>query len=110
MSADYLAATAGHLARCGFAVSVDQTNYGDEATAQRYHCVGLAMEWVLEVVSHPAAEDRFFLEIVRHHNLSSASFPLDSWRFFDDRIEFKYYADETSGMGLSLVFGLELSG
>lgn len=57
---------------------------------------------VLECVEHPEAGARYFLEVRNFHGLRSFSFPLESWKLRDDRIEFKYYALDDTGRGLAL--------
>ncbi|MBV1860512.1 MAG: hypothetical protein KUG77_19020 [Nannocystaceae bacterium] len=60
----------------------------------------------LEALSYPDDTEAFFLRIVRFHGIRSFSFPLDSWKLWPERIEFKYYAHPETGQGLAftLVF------
>lgn len=45
----------------------------------------------------------YYLEIVRFHGLRCYSFPLDSWKFRDAFVEFKFYAPAETGVGLSFI-------
>ena len=111
MTLAYLEQTLAHLRSKGFAVQSDESHYGEpNVTGKCFHLQRDDLHLAIEAVEHPECEVRFFLEIPRIRSLRSTSFPLDSWRFFDDRIEFKYYADARTGMGLSFVIDLEDGG
>jgi hypothetical protein len=112
MSAAYMKQTAAHLERKGFTVNTEQdTKAGPNGTIferSRYHCRKTEDQYfILEVLQYAAdSEESYFLEICRYFNLYSHSFPLDSWKFRDHQIEFKYLADKDSGLGLSFVLKL----
>ena len=107
MSPEYLRKTAQHLQGQGYELSEEEISYGDVAggtcTGRRYALKRPATHLILEVVSHPQEGTRYFLELVQFHGLSITSFPLDSWKFFKDRVEFKFYALPENGLGLSFV-------
>ncbi len=112
MTRAFLAETVEHLAERGLGAQSRQVSYGssEEAMGTQYELSARDVQLVIEIVEHVDAEDRFFLEIANFHGMRSTSFPLDSWRYFDDRIEFKYYANTETGMGLSFVLALPVGG
>lgn len=63
-------------------------------------------ELELEALSYPDGTESFFLRLVRFHGMRTHSFPLDSWKLWPERIEFKYYVHPETGQGLAftLVF------
>lgn len=107
MSPEYLRKTAQHLAQKGYQLKEEDIDYGTSidgnTRAQRYTLTREGVCLILECVDHPSEGHRYFLEVSKFHNLSMTSFVLDSWKFFKDRIEFKFYALAETGMGLSFV-------
>lgn len=112
MSGSYLEETALFLETKGYAKVTENSIYGAADDAEQAQCVrhtlrkGDEEHFILEVVTHPNSKDRYFLEIRKFHYLCSQSFPLDSWKFFPDRVEFKYYVQDVAGLGLSFILSL----
>jgi len=112
MSDAYLDETAVFLETKGYTKVTENAFYGAADDAEQAQCVRHTLRkgdeeyFILEVVTHPNAKDRYFLEIIKFHSLRSQSFPLDSWKFFPDRVEFKYYVQDVAGLGLSFVLSL----
>ena len=111
LSASYLAPTAAHLREAGYLVTENTQvkHRGDDVIFQRtcYQCRSLpAVDIVLEAVTYPDGGERYFLEIMRMGPLRSLSFPSDSWKFHPTMIEFKYYSEPETGMGLSFILDL----
>jgi hypothetical protein len=111
MSAAYMRQTSEHLGTKGFTVQAEfdqiEGAQGNVFPRTRYHCTKApSVHLVLEAVSYPQDKDRFFLEVRQFHSLYSHSFPLDSWKFRDHQIEFKYLADRETGLGLTFVLKL----
>jgi len=67
----------------------------------QYRLVAEPEVWTLEVVAYPDGHVRYYLEIERYHGLKSRSFPLDSWKFRESHIEFRYQAHPESGLALT---------
>ena len=57
----------------------------------------------LETVEHHTVPERYYLALNRWHDLTITSYPLDSWKHFKDRVEFKFDINATTGMGLSFI-------
>ncbi|MEM6992469.1 MAG: hypothetical protein AAF721_18290 [Myxococcota bacterium] len=98
--------TAEFLAGRGYRLLVEPVLYGGTdaaAKATRYELrCGEHQHLVLETLQHPGARPRFYLEIRRFYGMRAYSYPLDSWKFFEDRIEFKFNAADT-GLGHSFI-------
>lgn len=58
-------------------------------------------EFELECIRDAEGNERYYLKIEAHHGLQSFSYQLDSWRVYDEKIEFKYYSNPATGTGLS---------
>ena len=103
----YMAETAEFLSGEGYRLTVGRAHYGEGALAAkstRYELLrGEHQHFVLETVEHPEACTRYFLEVVDFFGMRAFSFPLDSWKFFDDRIEFKFVPVDATGLGLSFI-------
>lgn len=106
MSPEYAAETAGILAQRGYVCqqSEEQRKDGEllRYTATRYAMSAPGQQLNLEVVSYPDGDSRYFLEIASYHGLSSYSLELDSWKYQDDFIEFRYYTNPETGGALTL--------
>ncbi len=63
-------------------------------------------EFILECVSYASGVENYFLEIKKYFQLRCFSFPLDSWKYFPDRVEFKFYAIDEPPLGLSFILDL----
>ena len=107
MTSAYMHETADFLQSKGFELTIEQKEYCSENVvrlATIYHLKkGAEIEWGLEDLSVDAT-NKFFLEIKRHHGLKSFSTALDSWKYFDSRIEFKYQPTEGRTNALSLMY------
>ncbi len=110
MTPAYMAETAEFLRGEGYALSIDEQTYGAGAHAPKATCYtvqrGPALHLVLETVHDVDGGVRYFLEIVRYFGLRSYSFPLDSWKHFPDRVEFKFIPKDATGLGLSFTVDL----
>lgn len=111
MSASYLAQTAAHLREAGYLVTENTQvkHRGDNVIFQRtfYQCrKPPEVDIVLEALTYPDGRETYYLEILQVGPLRSLSFPLDSWKFHPAMIEFKYYSEPETGMGLSFMLDL----
>ncbi|MEL6341242.1 MAG: hypothetical protein AAFQ65_15160 [Myxococcota bacterium] len=109
MSHDYVRRTVEALSERGFSVDPREKRYeSDEIEGPNSQCfdlrLGDAIHWTLETVFLGEGEERYFLEVHRYYGMRGYSYPLDSWKFFPDRIEFKYEVNPESSMGPSLIF------
>ena len=107
MSLSYMRQSATFLSQWGFEVEEKEGVLGSDAAgdciSHQFRLRREGEELVLEAVVHPTYGLRYFLEIVHFHGMSSFSFPLDSWKHRDERIEFKYYCLPNDGRGLSFI-------
>lgn len=104
MTADYMVQSVEFLANHGFEQATESRFYGDETSATVYRMRRGPEEILeLEAVRYESGEESFHLQIESFHGLTSTSYRLDSWKYFDHRIEFKYGVDPQTGRGLSLV-------
>jgi len=103
MSADYMAQTVEHLQSHGYRVTEgkDKTDRDGQLVFNRtkYSCESADAELVLEVICYADGREAYFMEIVRMGAMSSFSFPLDSWKFRPETVEFKYYVHPETGLG-----------
>jgi len=110
MSADYMAETVEHMQRFGYSVTeAKDTNERDGQLVfnrTKYSCQSAEAELVLEVLCYADGREAYFMEIVRMGAMSSFSFPLDSWKFRPETVEFKYYVHPATGLGLSFLINL----
>ncbi len=60
----------------------------------------------LEALEYPDGTAAFYLALIDYHGLSTSSFPLDSWKLWPERIEFKFYTHPESGQGLTFTIKL----
>jgi hypothetical protein len=106
MSPNYASETADVLANHGYSLKTDEQECTNQTelryNAIRYHLTAKNQELILEVVSYPNGDNRYYLEIVQYLGLSTFSFELDSWRFRDDHIEFRYYTNSETGEALTI--------
>jgi hypothetical protein len=111
MTAEYMRETAAHLEKKGYRVDIetDSVSRDDQNVFNRtrYACIkGESEHFVMECLSYSSGTTSFFLEICKYFDIYSHSFPLDSWKYRDHQIEFKYLAERESGLGLSFVLKL----
>jgi hypothetical protein len=111
MNLAYYEATLVHLASKGFVIqskSDDHHNSGQlvfhRKTARCDHPDDCSLSF--EALSYPDGHDDFYLEIIKMGRMRSFSFPLDSWKYHANRIEFKYRDDPETGLGLALTIDL----
>lgn len=112
MSAAYLVETVEHLKARGYEVRDEVSQLQRDGVhifeRIRYHCFKAPdTELVLECLTYGDRREAYYLELVRAGRMRSFSFPLDSWKFRADVIEFKYYVHPETGLGLT--FFLDLS-
>ncbi len=109
MSHTYVRRTVEALGERGFSIEENEKRYeSDEVEGPRSTSfelrLGDAIHWTLETVFLDDGEERYFLEVHRYYGMRGYSYPLDSWKFFPDRVEFKYEVNPESSMGPSLIF------
>ncbi len=107
MSPDYARETAEALESCGYdRVTEEETvsHAGEDCYRSiRHRLTAAQQKLVLECVIYPDDDVRYYLELVRYFGLRSSSFPLDSWKYRDDRVEFRYYTQPSTGAALTFV-------
>ncbi len=106
MSTAYLAETAEFLASNGWELKTEEeTRRRDGAPvfdAIRHTLAhGSEAEIVLEGLRYPDDREVFYLEIRRYHQISSYSYPLDSWRHRPGQVEFKFRPHPDDGLGFA---------
>lgn len=105
MSPEYAKETAANMAERGYTLSIDKEKRTDGSIirfkATRYQLTAENQKLVLEVIRYPDDEVRFFLEINQYFGLSTFSFELDSWRYREDFVEFRYYTHPETGGALT---------
>lgn len=111
MNLAYFEATLAHLQSKGMAVSAkvdeQQTHDTKVFTRKSARCqMGDECSFTFEALSYSDGHVDFFLEIIRIGRMRSFSFPLDSWKYHPNRIEFKYRDDPATGLGLALTLDL----
>ncbi|MFM6990134.1 MAG: hypothetical protein ACKOWD_02375 [Rhodoferax sp.] len=111
MTAAYMAQTVAHLKAAGFEITEStDTSSRDGATVFhriRYQCERLPdCNLALEVLTYPGGRESYFLELLQMGPMHSFSFPLDSWKFRPTSVEFKYYINPQSGLGLAFALNL----
>lgn len=112
MSSAYLRQTVDHLQQVGY--DVEEHTEAKERSGQivfdrtRFRCSKPAdqAEFILEVLTYPDGREAYYLELVAIGPMRSFSFPLDSWKFRPDSVEFKYYLHPETGLGLSFILSL----
>jgi hypothetical protein len=62
--------------------------------------------FIFEMLLYAQGHEDFFLEILKIGRMRSFSFPLDSWKYHPNRIEFKFRDDPATGLGLALTLDL----
>jgi hypothetical protein len=111
MTKAYYEATLNHLQSKGFTVqSVIDEHIEKDAVVfnrQRSSCqLDEHCQFVFEAIFYTDGHHDFFLEIVKLGRGRSFSFPLDSWKYHANRIEFKYRDDPETGLGLAITIDL----
>jgi len=111
MNLDYFEATLSHLQSKGFTVRIELDDHCANGelvfSRKRARCdLDETCRLSLEALSYLNGREDFFLEIIKMGRMRSFSFPLDSWKFHADRIEFKFRDDPETGLGLALTVDL----
>jgi len=103
MSKQYMKKTAEHLKEKGYSLEEKVVPYGNDGAMGTQFVLQREpkQHFILETLEYSKAAPAYFLEIVQFFGLTSFSFPLDSWKYFQDRVEFKYYVLDNTGIGLS---------
>jgi hypothetical protein len=110
MSNTYMQTTAQHLASRGFLLTTDVDEKRDAVgtclfVRTRYLLKRAMESIVMEALIHHTGKEAFYLEF-GWHSASFLSFPLDSWKHRDDRVEFKFRPTDDTGEGLALTVWL----
>ncbi len=101
-----MAKTVAGLVKAGFRVSLERDNKtrGDVTVYERLRWTltrAKSVQLELEALDYPDGTAAFYLQVTDYHGLSTPSFPLDSWKLWPARIEFKFYTHPESGQGLT---------
>jgi len=106
MTAEWMGTTADFLAANGW--EVERLDTEDDAFVRtRYDIRGGDREHlVLEALTYPDGDERYWLQLVSWHGLRSYPFPLDSWKHRDAFVEFKFHVEPVTGLGLSFFVDL----
>jgi len=103
MSAAWMRETAEAMEAAGWQVSHGRKDEGD-FVRDRYEVRGGEREQlVFECLTYPDGDERYWLQLVAWHGLRTYPFPLDSWKFRDAFVEFKFHVEPVSGLGLSFI-------
>lgn len=106
MSPEYADETAAEMTEHGYTLNTDKENRMDGSILRfkstRHHLSAENQHLILEVIRYPDGEIRYFLEIAMYGGLSSFSFELDSWKYRDDHVEFRYYTNPETGGALTI--------
>jgi hypothetical protein len=111
MTKAYYEATLDHLQAKGFTVEsvFDEQREKDSLVfhRQRATCqLDAHCRFIFEAIFYTQGQEDFFLEILQLGRARSFSFPLDSWKYHANRIEFKYRDDPETGLGLAITLDL----
>ncbi len=104
MSPAYLQETAEHLAEKGYSLKAHQTEYG-EANGTMFVLSRPNEQIDLEHVVHPDGSVYYYFALL-FHGIKARSFPLDSWRHWPDRVEFKLRVHPDLGSGYAFTIDL----
>ena len=102
MSAAYLAETAQAFRDAGFDVSFVQDQDEENGVVhfdRDRHDIrrGEHEHIVLETLTYPNGDEAWWITIEAWHGLTAHSYPLDSWKYRPDRVEFKFAPHPESG-------------
>jgi hypothetical protein len=111
MNLAYFEATLVHLQTKGFVIQTQSDDHEQQGnlvfrrtTARCERGSDCCLSF--ETLSYANGDERFYLEIVKMGRMRGFSFPLDSWKYHANRIEFKYRDDPETGLGLALTIDL----
>jgi hypothetical protein len=111
MNLAYYEATIAHLQSKGFVIESKhdvQQAQGELAFDRTSNACTKGEDccFSFEALSYPDGREDFYLEIQKVGRMRSFSFPLDSWKYHPNRIEFKYRDDPATGLGLAITLDL----
>ena len=110
MSPEYLEAAAIAFKERGFTVEVKDEAVDEEGSplrsVRKYVIEGGRVSIELECLHYESRTPSYYLSVKEWYGLSFASYLLDSWKIWPDRVEFKFAIDAQRGTGLSIVTAL----
>jgi hypothetical protein len=111
MNLAYFEATLNHLKKSKFSVETvdDFHQKNNELIFERKKALcrlGDECAFDFEALQYRNGRLDFYLQILKIGRVKSFSFPLDSWKYHANRIEFKYRDDPQTGLGLALTIDL----
>ena len=110
MSHDYMRETVAKMTEHGFAADEEHAEVSRQggrptnATATSW-CAVTASTWCSNASSIPTVARAYWLEVRRMGAIHTFPFPLDSWKWRDDQVEFSFYGRH-DGSALSFVLRL----
>lgn len=112
MSVAYLADTVASMAENGWTLESDEEYVVVEGVLSSMitkHRLTQGEDRVLsiEAIAYADGTESYFMAIERYGYITSTSFPLDSWKYRDNRVEFKYYTHPETGLGISFIVWYE---
>ena len=110
MSPRYLRETVEQITRHGWAVReehwVDEVEGVLAYTGLRYVLDRGPERLTLECLQYPGGAVDYYLALDQAGSWSARSYPLDSWKWRADRVEFKFGVDPQRSKGLALTLWL----
>jgi hypothetical protein len=111
MNMAYYEATLDYFRKKQFSVDITEDTHAPNGDVvfhrKRAQCrLDDECAFIFEVLSYSTGRLDFYLELLKVGRVRSFSFPLDSWKFHPNRIEFKYRDDPETGLGLALTFDM----
>lgn len=111
MNTAYFEATLNFLETKGYALKKQLDEHIEEQgvvfSRVRVDChLADDCRFIFEMLRYTQGQEDFFLEILKIGRMRSFSFPLDSWKYHPNRIEFKFRDDPATGLGLALTLDL----
>lgn len=111
MSPAYMDETARAMEKKGYALAVEpltgEVDGEVKYTGTRFTLTAEEREFQLEALTYGDDDHTYFLQIVNFHGMRTFSFPLDSWKHRDNRVEFKFVADKATAQGLAFILPFE---
>lgn len=110
MSHDYLRETLDFMKGRGFTMRTEEDRQGSPGggsgfSRHRYHMERENTYFIFEYLEHDMQDHgRYFLEIVQYHDLWTYSLELDSWKWRNHQIEFKFIYHPESARALAFIF------
>jgi len=112
MSHTYLRETLDFMTQRGFTMRSEEDRQtppggGPGFSRTRYHLERSDAYFRFEYLEHDAQDHgRYFMEIVRYHGLWTYSLELDSWKWRNHQIEFKFIYHPESARALAFIFNM----